>query len=178
MWRKNVLPYPQLRAHLQFDRIPLFISTDQHHQMHLVTYCLPYIRLQRTSNHYIFTLKIATSVFAEALDYFLHSTRLIPESRSCALYPSSEVFRLSYRTFSYYLSRLYALVSRFAWASYSIAIRNANSWNMVEWRWSRYMKNVICDSCILMDLLYATYTSDPPDANTELGYLYSELKFL
>lgn len=40
------------------------------------------------------------------------------------------------------------------------------------------MKNVICDSCILMDLLYATYTSDPPDANTELGYLYSELKFL
>jgi hypothetical protein len=30
----------------------------------------------------IFTLKIATAMFAETLDNFQHSTRLIPESRS------------------------------------------------------------------------------------------------
>jgi hypothetical protein len=46
---------------------------------------LPYIRLPITPNHYIFTLKMAIAKFAETLDNFQHSSRLIPESQSCTL---------------------------------------------------------------------------------------------
>jgi hypothetical protein len=43
---------------------------------------LPYIRLPKTNKQYIFTLKMATPMFAEMFGNFQHST-LIPESRSC-----------------------------------------------------------------------------------------------
>jgi hypothetical protein len=45
----------------------------------------PYIRLLKTSNHYKFTLKMATAMSSETLDNSQHSTRLIPESRDCTM---------------------------------------------------------------------------------------------
>jgi hypothetical protein len=65
------------------DSITLFRSTNQHNQIQLLAYCLPYIRLPKTPNHYRFTLKMATAMSAETMDNFQHSTQLIPESRSC-----------------------------------------------------------------------------------------------
>jgi hypothetical protein len=53
-----------------------------HHQIQLATYCLPYIRFPKTPNHYTFTLKVATEMFAKTLDRSQHSTRLIPKSQS------------------------------------------------------------------------------------------------
>jgi hypothetical protein len=38
---------------------------------------------EKTPKHYMFALKMATTVFTETLDNFQHSTRLIPESRRC-----------------------------------------------------------------------------------------------
>jgi hypothetical protein len=46
------------------------------------SYSLPHVRLLNTPNHYTFTLKMATAMFAETLDNFQYSTRLNPESRS------------------------------------------------------------------------------------------------
>jgi hypothetical protein len=40
-------------------------STNQHHQIQLSTHCLPYIRLPKAPDHYIFTLQMATAVFAK-----------------------------------------------------------------------------------------------------------------
>jgi hypothetical protein len=57
------------------------------------TYCLLYIRLPKTPNHYIFTLKMATEMFVETVGNFQHSTWLIPESWSCALNSSRENLR-------------------------------------------------------------------------------------
>jgi hypothetical protein len=57
----------------------------------LSTFFLPYIRLPKTSRHYIFTLNMATAKYAETLDNFQHSTRLIPGIRSCALNSNREV---------------------------------------------------------------------------------------
>jgi hypothetical protein len=37
-------------------------------------------RSTKTINHYIFTLKMATAIFAETLDNFQNLMRLIPES--------------------------------------------------------------------------------------------------
>jgi hypothetical protein len=70
-------------AHLPLDSSPLFRSTNQHHQIQLSTYCLAYVRLPKSPNYYIFTLNMASAMFAATLDNFHHSTRLIPESRSC-----------------------------------------------------------------------------------------------
>jgi hypothetical protein len=46
----------------------MFRSTNQHHQIKLATYCLPYVRLSKPFHRYIFILKKATAVLAEALD--------------------------------------------------------------------------------------------------------------
>jgi hypothetical protein len=64
---------------------PLFCSTNQHYQIQPTTYCLPYIRHPKMPNHYTFTLKMATAMFAETLDDSRHLTQLIPETRSYAL---------------------------------------------------------------------------------------------
>jgi hypothetical protein len=48
-----------------------FCSTNQHHQIELSTYCLSYIRLPKMPNYYIFTLTMATAVFAK-MDNFQH----------------------------------------------------------------------------------------------------------
>jgi hypothetical protein len=60
-----------------------------------VTYCLPYIRLPKTS--FIFTLKMETVMLAEAMDNSQHSTRLILESRSCTLNSSIENLKDKYK---------------------------------------------------------------------------------
>jgi hypothetical protein len=44
-------------------------------------------------SQYIFTLKMATEMFAETLENFKNSTRLIPESRSCTLNSTNENVR-------------------------------------------------------------------------------------
>jgi hypothetical protein len=41
---------------------------------------LPYIRLPKTPNLYIFTLKMANAIFAETFDNFQNSTRIIPKA--------------------------------------------------------------------------------------------------
>jgi hypothetical protein len=69
---------------------PLFLFTIQHHQNHLATDYLPYIRLPKTPSHYIFTLKMETVIFSEKLGNFQRSTRLDPESRYCTLKSSRE----------------------------------------------------------------------------------------
>jgi hypothetical protein len=53
----------------------LFRSTNQRHQIQLATYCVPYMRLLKTSDHYKFTLNMATEMLAETLDNFEHSRR-------------------------------------------------------------------------------------------------------
>jgi hypothetical protein len=40
-----------------------------------------WLRLPKTSNHYVLILKVETAMFAETLDNSQHSTRLIPEGR-------------------------------------------------------------------------------------------------
>jgi hypothetical protein len=69
-------------ALLPLDSSPLFCSTNQNHQIQLTTYCLPYIRLPKSPNHYTFTLKTATAMFAEMLDMSEHFTWLIPKNQS------------------------------------------------------------------------------------------------
>jgi hypothetical protein len=64
---------------------PLFRYTTPHHHIHLATYCLPYMKLPKTPNHDIFTLKMATAMFVETLDNSQRSMWLIPENRSCTL---------------------------------------------------------------------------------------------
>jgi hypothetical protein len=54
------------------DSSLLFHSTNQHHEIQLTTYCLPYIRLPGMRNHYTFTLKMATARFAETSDNSQH----------------------------------------------------------------------------------------------------------
>jgi hypothetical protein len=65
---------------LPLDSNPLFCSTNQHHQTQHATYCLPYIRLPKMPNHYSFTMKMATAVFAKMLDNSQHLMQLTPES--------------------------------------------------------------------------------------------------
>jgi hypothetical protein len=47
----------------------------------LKSHCLPCL-LPKTTNHYTFTLKMATAMFVETLDNSEHSMRLKAESRS------------------------------------------------------------------------------------------------
>jgi hypothetical protein len=75
------------------DSSPLFHSTDQHHQIQLATYCLPYIRLPKMPSYYMFTLKMATAMFAKMLINSQHLTWLIPKSQSCTLNSSHENLR-------------------------------------------------------------------------------------
>jgi hypothetical protein len=63
----------------QFQKWSAFHLDNQHNQIQLATYCLPYIRLPNTPNHHIFTLKMATLMFTVTLDNFQHSTRPIPK---------------------------------------------------------------------------------------------------
>jgi hypothetical protein len=51
--------------------------------LHGVTTKKTTVLAAKTPIHYIFTLKMATAMFAETLDNFQHSKRLIPDSRSC-----------------------------------------------------------------------------------------------
>jgi hypothetical protein len=69
----------QPRAYLLLDSNPLFRFTNQHHLIQFSINYLPYIRLPERPNHYIFTLKMATAMFAEMLDNFQHSMRHSPE---------------------------------------------------------------------------------------------------
>jgi hypothetical protein len=50
------------------------------HAPHFGTTGLPYIKLPKMPNHCIFTLKLATAMFAE-MDNFQYSTQFIPESQ-------------------------------------------------------------------------------------------------
>jgi hypothetical protein len=45
----------------------------------LTTYCLPYMKLSKMPNKYIFTLKMATAMFAETLSNFQNLLQLIPK---------------------------------------------------------------------------------------------------
>jgi hypothetical protein len=49
-------------------------------------YCLPYIRLQKMPNQYIFTLKMTTAMSAGTLHNFQHSMCIISESWSFAMH--------------------------------------------------------------------------------------------
>jgi hypothetical protein len=73
-----------------------FYQTTRHYNPEdghlLYTQCLPYIRLPKTPDHYIFTLKMATVMFAGTLDNFQHSMRLILESRSCTALTGAFLF--------------------------------------------------------------------------------------
>lgn len=60
----------------------LVYSTNQYRQIQLTTYCLPYVKLPRTPNHYTFTLKMATAVLVETLANSQRSTQLILKSHS------------------------------------------------------------------------------------------------
>jgi hypothetical protein len=66
------------------DSNPIFRPDDGsskrfwHYLIQLSFYCVP-----KTPNHSRFTLKMATAMFAETLDNFQHSMRLIPKSWSC-----------------------------------------------------------------------------------------------
>jgi hypothetical protein len=73
-----MLRFIQPHALLPLDSSLLFCSTNQHHQTQLATCCLS--RLSGTPKHYIFTLKMATEIFAETLDSSQHLTQLIPKS--------------------------------------------------------------------------------------------------
>jgi hypothetical protein len=48
----------------------LLHSTNQHHYLQPPTYCLPYVRPPKISNHYTFTLKMATAVLIKTQDKF------------------------------------------------------------------------------------------------------------
>jgi L-2-hydroxyglutarate oxidase LhgO len=72
-------------AILPLDSSLLFHSTNQHHQIQLATYCLPYIRLPKMSNHYTFTLKMATLMFAETFDNSQHLKQLNPKNQRYTL---------------------------------------------------------------------------------------------
>jgi hypothetical protein len=67
-----ITSFSQPRAHLQLDSILLFRFTNQHHQIQLATYCLPYARFPKTPNHYIFTLYIFSSRFVTKSPDFLN----------------------------------------------------------------------------------------------------------
>jgi hypothetical protein len=58
-------------------------SAPSNQTRHLLTAL--YKAAKKTPNHYILTLKTATRMFTETLYNSQHSTRLIPESRSCTL---------------------------------------------------------------------------------------------
>jgi hypothetical protein len=45
----------------------------------------PIQNCQKLPNHYRFTMKMANEMFAEMLDNFHHSTKLILKNRSCTL---------------------------------------------------------------------------------------------
>jgi hypothetical protein len=53
--------------------LPLHQSAPSNPNLHLL--------LAKTPKHYTITLKMTTTIFAETLDNFRHSTRLNPESR-------------------------------------------------------------------------------------------------
>jgi hypothetical protein len=52
---------------MQWDSSPLLLSTNQHHEILLIAYCLSYVRLPKRPSLYTFTLKMAAAVFAETL---------------------------------------------------------------------------------------------------------------
>lgn len=76
---------------LPLDSIPLLCSSDHILHSSPATYCLIRSRLPKLSQN-IFTLKMATAIFAETLENDQHSTWLIPEGQSFLL--SSWVFML------------------------------------------------------------------------------------
>jgi hypothetical protein len=96
----------------------LIRTTNQLHHIKLTGYCLPYIRLPKTTNQYMYTLKMATSVFAETSDNFQHSTRLIPGSRSCALWCAWTSWLRFLRSFEVDLGIASSNVPRLCTASY------------------------------------------------------------
>jgi hypothetical protein len=53
---------------------------NQIHHIPLTAYCLPYIRLRKVPNQYIFSQKMATTMSVKMLDNFQHSMQLIPKS--------------------------------------------------------------------------------------------------
>jgi hypothetical protein len=101
----NVENYTKIRQTLQFlylegeyvmvgrfwkPTLPLHQSAPSNPTRHL----LPALhKASKTPNHCIFTLKIATAMFVETLDNFQHSSRFIPETRSCTLNSSCENLR-------------------------------------------------------------------------------------
>jgi hypothetical protein len=85
-----VTSFLQPRAHCQLDSSPLVRSAKQIHYIPLTVYCLTYMRLPKMHSQHIFTLKMATAMFAETVDNFKLSMWLIPESRSYTLNSSHE----------------------------------------------------------------------------------------
>jgi hypothetical protein len=65
-----ITSFPQPLARYQLDSSPLLSSTNHIH-IPLATYCV------------VYTLKMATMVFAKMLENLQHLTWLIPESQSC-----------------------------------------------------------------------------------------------
>lgn len=60
---KQEIPSYQPPVHI-FQCWPKCVySTNQHHHIQLSTYCLPYIRLPKMPNYYIFTLKMENAMF-------------------------------------------------------------------------------------------------------------------
>jgi hypothetical protein len=75
-----IASFPQPSAHHQLESSLLLRSANQIQHILLIAYFLPYIRLSKVSNQYMFTLKMATAIFAEMLDNFQHLMWLIHES--------------------------------------------------------------------------------------------------
>jgi hypothetical protein len=101
-------PFPDSHGHQNFFlhlffsppkkfSLPLFLShvliTDwiASHSISLIchipltAFCLPYVRLPKMPNQYIFNLKLATAMFSETLDNIQRLMRLIPESQSLTI---------------------------------------------------------------------------------------------
>jgi hypothetical protein len=62
------------------ERTRFFTHQSARYQIQLANYYLPHVRLPKTPNHFMFTLKMAAAKFAETLDNSQHLTRLILES--------------------------------------------------------------------------------------------------
>jgi hypothetical protein len=74
-------PFSQAQPHHQLDSRPLSHSANQIHHIPLATYCLPHTKFPKMPNQHIFTLKMATAMFAEILGNFQHLMQLISESQ-------------------------------------------------------------------------------------------------
>lgn len=76
---KIFMAFSSTTSSMLIEQQPILLFCQSHPSYHIHCLLLPYIRLSKIPSQHIFTLEMATAMFAKMLNNFQHSAWLIPK---------------------------------------------------------------------------------------------------